>query len=223
VATVGIVPAAGYAARLQPLDRSKEVLEVAGKPLIAHLVERMRIAGATEVRVVTRPEKTDVIAHAQALEAAVILGRPATINESFVAGMAGLAPDDVVLLGFPDSLWEPPDGYRALLAAVEDGDEIALGLFDAPGVAGSDYLVLDESGDIVGIDIKPEHPRSTFIWGCAAARVRALEGLERVEWPSQFMNARRVEHADVRGIVLSDSYVDIGTKESLRRALASFS
>ncbi len=223
MAVVGVVPAAGYAVRLQPLDRSKEVLEVAGKPLIAHLIERMRIGGATELRVVTRPEKTDVIAHAEALDAAVVLAHPATINESFAAGMAGLAANDVVLLGFPDSLWEPPDGYRALLEAVEDGDEIALGLFDAPGVVGSDYLVLDESGQIVGIDIKPEHPRSTLIWGCAAARVRALDGLERVEWPSEFMNARRLQHADVRGVVLSDSYVDIGTKESLRRALASSS
>ena len=218
---VGILPAAGYAVRLQPLDCSKEVLEVEGKPLIAHLAERMRIGGADQLRVVTRPEKTDVIARARELGADVVLAHPATINESFAAGMAGLAPGDVVLLGFPDSLWEPPDGYRGLVEAVEGGEEIALGLFDAPGVMGSDYLVLDDSGRIVGIDIKPEHPRSTFIWGCAAARVRALEGLDRVEWPSQFMNARRVERGELFGVKLSDSYIDIGTKETLRRVLAS--
>lgn len=220
---IGLIPAAGYAERLQPLDCSKEVLEVAGKPLIAHVAERMRTGGASALRVVTRPEKLDVIAQAQSLEASVIRAHPATINESFAAGMTGLAPDDVVLLGFPDSLWEPPDGYRTLVEAVKGGEEIALGLFDAPGVAGSDYLVLDDAGRIVSIDIKPARPRSTLIWGCAAARVRALEGLERVEWPSQFMIARQAQGGDIFGVLLSDSYVDIGTKESLRQALASSS
>lgn len=220
---IGLIPAAGYAERLQPLDCSKEVLEVAGKPLIAHVAERMRTGGASALRVVTRPEKLDVIAQAQSLEASVIRAHPATINESFAAGMTGLAPDDVVLLGFPDSLWEPPDGYRTLVEAVKGGEEIALGLFDAPGVAGSDYLVLDDAGRIVSIDIKPARPRSTLIWGCAAARVRALEGLERVKWPSQFMIARQAQGGDIFGVLLSDSYVDIGTKESLRQALASSS
>jgi hypothetical protein len=90
-------------------------------------------------------------------------------------------------------------------------------------VEGSDYLVLDDAGRITDIDIKPMHPRSTLIWGCAAARVRALEGLERVEWPSDFMNARRAAGHELFGVLLSDSYVDIGTKESLRQALASSS
>jgi NDP-sugar pyrophosphorylase family protein len=220
---VGVVPAAGYATRLQPLDCSKEVLEVGGKPMMDHLVDRMRDGGATEVRVVTRPEKHDVIDHAGRLDASVVRAHPATINESFAAGMTGLAPDDIVLLGFPDSIWEPRDGYRVLVKAVEGGEEIALGLFDAPSVAGSDYLVFDDSGRITDIDIKPARPRSTFIWGCAAARVRALEGLERVEWPSDFMNARRAAGQELFGVPLSDSYVDIGTKESLRQALASSS
>jgi NDP-sugar pyrophosphorylase family protein len=220
---VGVVPAAGYATRLQPLDCSKEVLEVGGKPMMDHLVDRMRDGGATEVRVVTRPEKHDVIDHAGRLDASVVRAHPATINESFAAGMTGLAPDDIVLLGFPDSIWEPRDGYRVLVKAVDGGEEIALGLFDAPGVAGSDYLVFDDSGRITDIDIKPARPRSTYIWGCAAARVRALEGLERVEWPSDFMNARRAAGQELFGVPLSDSYVDIGTKESLRQALASSS
>ena len=172
---------------------------------------------------VTRPEKHDVIDHAGGLDASVVRAHPATINESFAAGMTGLAPDDIVLLGFPDSIWEPRDGYRVLVKAVEGGEGIALGLFDAPGVAGSDYLVFDDSGRITDIDIKPARPRSTFIWGCAAARVRALEGLERVEWPSDFMNARRAAGQELFGVPLSDSYVDIGTKESLRQALASSS
>jgi glucose-1-phosphate thymidylyltransferase len=223
MAIVGVLPSAGYAERLQPLEGSKEVIEVGGRPLIDFLVERMHTGGADELRVVTRPEKQDVIAYAEGVGATVVLGHPANINESFAAGMVGLGRDDMVLLGFPDSIWEPVDGYLRLVEAVERGDELALGLFDAPGVVGSDYLRLDAEGRIVGFDIKPERPASTWIWGAAAARVRALEGLEREEWPSAFMDARRRQGLELRGIPLSDSYVDIGTKETLWRTLASSS
>ena len=74
MAVVGIVPAAGYATRLQPLEGSKELLEVAGKPVMDHVLERMLAAGATELRIVTRPEKHDVIEHAATLGAAVVTG-----------------------------------------------------------------------------------------------------------------------------------------------------
>jgi glucose-1-phosphate thymidylyltransferase len=179
------------------------------------------VGGATELRVVTRPEKEDVIAYAQTVGATVVLGHPANINQSFAAAMRGLAGDDVVLLGFPDSIWEPVDGYRTLVEAVIGGEELALGLFDAPGVVGSDYLRLDDSGRIVGFDIKPDKPASTWIWGAAAARVRALDGLEREEWPSAFMDGKRRQGVELCGIPLSDTYIDVGTKDALRQTLAS--
>ena len=46
--------------------------------------------------------------------------------------------------------------------------------------AHSHYVTADAAtGRIVGFDIKPDKPASTWIWGAAAARVRALDGLER--------------------------------------------
>jgi glucose-1-phosphate thymidylyltransferase len=220
---VGVIPAAGHAERLQPLNGSKEMIEIGGRPVIDRIVERMRAGGAAELRVVTRPEKEDVIAYAGRVGASVVLGRPATINESFAAGMAGLAPEDVILLGFPDTIWEPLDGYRLLVEAVEQGEDVVLGMFEAAEVAGADFVRLDEAGRIEGIDIKPERPASDLIWAAAAARRRALEGLERVEWPSSHMQARLRERGPLRGIRLSRSYVDIGTREALRRALTSSS
>ena len=214
---VGVVPAAGYALRLQPLPHSKEMLQVGGRPIMDYLVDRMRAGGADEIRVVTRREKEDVIAHCERLGASVVLAEPPTINASLAAGVEGLAPADTVLLGFPDSLWMPDDGFRRLAETVESGPDVALGLFDAPGVEGSDYLVLDESGAITDIDIKPVEPRSTWIWGCAAARARALEGLADVEWPSTHMLELRARGVDVAGVPLSSVYLDIGTPSSLER------
>lgn len=222
MAIVGIVPAAGYAVRLQPLDRSKELLEIAGRPVIDYLVERMGAGGAEEIRVVTRPEKEDIVSYAQGIGAAVVLAHPPTINDSFVAGLSGLRPEDIALLGFPDSLWQPPDGYRTLVDAVGGGSEMALGLFEAPGVIGSDYLRLDDSGGIADIEIKPLHPASDWIWGCAAARVRSLEGLEQEEWPSAHVNRLLRRKELVKGIPLSAEYIDIGTPASLRQATAAW-
>jgi glucose-1-phosphate thymidylyltransferase len=214
----GVIPAAGYATRLQPLSCSKEILPINGRPVMDYVIDRMRLAGCTEVRVVTRPDKTDVIAHAEEVGATVVLARPATPGESFVAGMEGLAPDDVVLIGWPDTLWEPDDGYVPLVDAVERGQEIALGLFRTPDLQRSDVLSFDDSGRVTGIHIKPADPPSAWIWGCAAARARALAGLEREEWPGSFFNSLCERGFDLHVVRLSDVWLDIGTKEALERA-----
>jgi glucose-1-phosphate thymidylyltransferase len=129
VEIVGVIPAAGYATRLQPLPCSKEVYELNGRPMMDYLVDRLLAGGSSRLCVVTRPEKKDVIEPAKALGAEVVLAHPASVSESLLAGMEGVATDDIVLVGFPDTLWEPEAGYRPLVAAVKDGCDVALGLF----------------------------------------------------------------------------------------------
>ena len=215
---VGVVPAAGLATRLQPLETSKELLEIGGRPVIDYLLERMRAGGAEELRVVTRPEKADVIDHARGAGATVTLGAPASAAESFSLGLAGLEPDDVVLLGFPDTIWEPPDGFARLVDQL-GGDDAALGLFRTPDLARSDVVVLD--GDRVdAIAVKPETPPSDLIWGCAAVRCSALEGLAEHAEAGTLLDGL-AKAGRVRGVYLSDSWVDIGTPEALARARAS--
>src|SRR5258708_5138241 len=94
------------------------------------LVERMKAAPCDELRVVTRPEKRDVVAHARGLGAHVVEGHPGSLAESLLAGARDLADDDVVLIGFPDSIWEPVDGFQRVLALLRDGWSVALGLFE---------------------------------------------------------------------------------------------
>ena len=221
---VGVIPAAGYATRLQPLECSKEVLMVGGKPVMDHLADRMRKGGCTRLRVVTRAEKQDVVAHCAELGAEVVLAEPATVSESFAAGMAGLAGEDIVLIGFPDTLWSPDDGYRVLVRAVQSGCDAALGLFriQARDLPRSDVVALDESGKVLGVHVKPEEPRSEWVWGCAAARVGTMAGLADTEWPGGYFDQLSAEGRDVRGFPLSDDWLDIGTRDALRRAEARF-
>lgn len=220
MAIVGVIPAAGYATRLQPLSGSKEMLPVQGLPVMDYVIGRMRRAGCTELRIVTRPEKEDVIAHAEELGASIVLGYPSTTSESFAQGIAGLAPEEIVLMGWPDTIWEPEDGYRPLVSAVEGGQEIALGLFQTPDLERSDVVSFDDAGRVTGIHIKPAKPPSSWIWGCAAARAGALAGLEREEWPGSFFDSLRKNGSELYSVRLSDVWLDIGTSEALERAAA---
>jgi glucose-1-phosphate thymidylyltransferase len=217
---VGVIPAAGYATRLQPLPGSKEVLPVRGKPVMDYLVDRMRSGGCTRIRVVTRAEKEDVVAHAEHVGAEVVLANPKSVSESFVAGMKGLTSDDVVLIGFPDTLWEPETGYVPLVHAVTKGRDVALGLFriSPDDLTRSDVVVFDREGRVTGIDVKPGTARSEWIWGCAAGRREIWAGLHRTEWPGGYIDLLCRKGYDVQGIQLSDVWLDVGTREALRRA-----
>lgn len=220
MAVVGVLPAAGYATRLQPLDVSKEVLRVGGRPVIDYVLERMRVARCDEIRVVTRPEKEDVVAYAEEVGARVLLGHPGTVTESFAAGLRDLAPDDVVLIGWPDAIWEPKDGYVKLLATLhESGCELVLGLFHLErDLERSDVVTVDGRDRVTRVHVKPDVPPSSWVWGCAAARVRALSDLASEEWPGGYFDVLARRGVEIVGVRLSDRWLDIGTREALAQA-----
>ena len=215
------MPAAGYATRLQPLDCSKEVYPVGGRPLMDYVVERMRAAPCDEVRIVTRPDKRDVIEHAAELGAQVVEGRPETLAESVALGVEGLHPDDVALIGLPDTIWEPADGFTQLLAGLNGDADVVLGLFASPEPERSDVVSLDESGRVTAVAVKPDRPRTNLIWGCAAARVGALDGLDQLEWPGDHFDAL-ARAGRARAVQLGAGYLDVGTRDALSRAEARF-
>jgi glucose-1-phosphate thymidylyltransferase len=224
VAIIGAVPAAGYATRLQPLSCSKEVYPIRGRPVMDYLIERMRIAGASEIRVVTRPEKLDVVENASRHGATVVEGYPRLLAESLFTAIGDLPGDDIVLFGFPDSIWEPRDGYSTVVDLLDDGCEVALGLFRTSEPQRCEVVTLSDteasSGQVAGIELRPPAPAANLIWGCAAARASALRGLEREREPGEYFNSL-CSRGVVAGVWLSDTYIDIGTREGLREALGT--
>jgi glucose-1-phosphate thymidylyltransferase len=213
---IGVIPAAGEARRLQPLTGAKEMVIVAGRPIMEYLVERMRAAGARDVVVVTRPDKPDVAAHAATLGLRVVYGTPATAAESLALGLRDADEDDVVLLGFPDTIWQPVDGFTRLLEELNEGADAVLGVFESPEPERSDVVALD--GDrVLSVEVKPSEPRSALIWGCAVARKRALEGLRRHDEPGTLFD-ELAGQGRVRAVPFPGQMIDIGTPEALARA-----
>lgn len=220
MAIVGVIPAAGYATRLQPLSGSKETYPIHGRPVIDFLVERLRRGGCSELRLVTRPEKRDVAEYGRRQGAIVIEASPASPAASLVAGIDGVAEQDLVLFGYPDSIWEPVDGFRSLVALARSGSEVALGLFRTTEVERPDVVEVDGSGVVTKVDVDSSLPPPHLIWGCAAARARALRGLADHDDPGDHFSAL-CGAVPIAGLILSDHYVDVGTRPGLRRALSS--
>ena len=214
---VGVVPAAGHATRLPGIDGSKEICSVGGRPVLEYVVERLRAAAVDDLRVVTRPEKEDVVEHARHLDATIVLGRPPSLAASFALGCDGLAPDDIALLGLPDTVWEPADAFVRLLRALTDAVEVVLGLFPAAEPERSDVVVVDAEGRVAAVEVKPARPSSAVLWGCAAVRARAVAEIGAAGDPGLAFDAL-ARRGKVRGVRFDGWFLDIGTPEALRRA-----
>jgi glucose-1-phosphate thymidylyltransferase len=214
---VGVLPAAGRAARLQPLAGSKELLELAGRPVLEYAVERLRAGGADEIRVVTRPDKDDVRAHALALRLDVVEAQPESLAASIAAGVEGLGPDDAVLIDLPDSVWESVDGFTKLVEAMEPGTDLVLAVFRSAEPERGDVVEVDADGAVHRVSVKPAEPAGDLVWGAAAARASALGALRRHADPGQLFD-ELARGGRVRAVRFPGEFIDIGTKEALALA-----
>lgn len=214
---VGVIPAAGSAQRLQPLPCSKEVYPIGGLPVMDCVVERMRAAGCGELRVVTRPDKPDVVAHARELGAIVIEGEPASLAQSLALGLRGLDDSEVVLVGLPDTIWDPVEGFVSLLEHLGDRAAAVLGVFESDAPERSDVVVLDEGGFVRSVHVKEARPPGRLVWGCAAAKVAALAGLERHREPGHHFAALAAA-GRLRAVRFPGKLIDIGTPAALAAA-----
>lgn len=213
------MPAAGYARRLQPLATSKEMVPVGGRPVMDYLLERLRSARCTEILVVTRPDKLDVIDHARRSGAHVVLARPATLGASIRAGMAGLPPDAIVLVGFPDTIWQPPDGFRTLRSLVAAGRPAVLGLFTTADPARSEVVRLGADDRILAIERAGGPAPTAWIWGGLAARRPVLDDLPAT--PSLAHWLMTLARLGVLSAARLGDLVDIGVPEALAAARRS--
>jgi phosphoribosyl 1,2-cyclic phosphodiesterase len=182
-----------------------------------YVVERMRHAPCAELRVVTRPAKRDVIENAARHGAKVIEADPASLGESLICGIEGLDDDDVVLVGFPDSIWEPVDGYSRVLRLLDDGWAVGLGLFEAQEMRRYEPVVADDSGRVRRIEFKPDRPSSSWLWGCAAVRAGTLRALRGRDEPGPFFDSLAAE-GRVGAVRLPGRYLDMGTPAGLDQA-----
>src|SRR3954454_1260487 len=232
----GIVPAAGQGSRIQPLAFSKELLPVGSRrdgdcerprAVSEYLVERLVLGGADKLCFVISPGKSDILEyyggdvfsarvfysvqpHASGLCDAIFRARPL------------VAPSEQVLVGLPDTIWFPATALREL-----PNDELSFLLFPVDHPQLFDAVVLD--GDrVVEIQVKQAGAASNWIWGAfrmSAAGFRDLHLLWkqrdcRDEYFGTLVNAYLGAGGCGIGIKAGHSYVDVGTLNGYRTAMA---
>jgi hypothetical protein len=219
---VAVIPALGGPDQDPQLD----LFPVRGRPVLDRLIDRVRLAEAGLVRVVTRDDRPELIAHLQPLGVEVLLTAPAGDLAAIGLGITGCGPDDVVLIGIPERWWEPTNGFVRLVAALTADPlrQAALGLFQTPEQMQHDEVVVeaDEMGlTVVSVRPGPPTPVSDITWGCAVARASALSDLGGLGTIGELWHRLATDRpGSVVGLHLGRDYLDVGTAEGRERARA---
>lgn len=232
----GIIPAAGAGNRIQPLAFSKELLPVGSRldgttecprAVSEYLVERMLAAGATRLCFVISPGKSDILGYyggrvGPADAVYVVQPSPAGLCDALFQGAALVAPDETVLIGLPDTIWFPADGFCKL----PDG-ELSFLLFSVERPELFDAVVTDTQGRVREIRVKQRNAGSSWIWGAVkmpGAVFHELHALwqqpgRRDEYLGTLVNAWLAEGGRATAVCAGKHYVDVGTVHGYREAL----
>ncbi len=168
-----LVLAAGYATRLYPLtlDRPKALLEVGGRPMLDHVLERLQAMGVDETIVVTNAKFTPHFEEwATGKESVLIVNDGTTSNDdrlgaigdtAFVLDQTGLDDDLVVVAG--DNLFgEDVSGFAAYGQKVDAPVLAVLDVGDLSRMGEYNQIEIDDEGRITFFEEKPENARSTL-------------------------------------------------------------
>lgn len=176
---IGLIPAAGYATRLENLPCSKEIYplfangknkQVKDYPVSKCLIDAYRKAGIKEIHMIIREGKEDIcekLGNGDAYDVKINYsythipyGPAYTVDQAYT-----LYSDNYVALGFPDTLFKPHTAYTRLIEKQQDTNaDVVLGLFHTSNPQKTDMIKFNEKGKIQSIVIKPKETNLLWAW-----------------------------------------------------------
>ncbi|HVI78119.1 MAG TPA: sugar phosphate nucleotidyltransferase [Candidatus Acidoferrum sp.] len=234
--TWGIIPAAGRGSRIQPLAFSKELLPVGSRvddgrerprAVSEYLVERMILAGATRLAFVVSPGKADIMQYfggrlGNTAICYAVQQDPNGLCDALFTALPFIAPEDEVLIGLPDTIWFPLDGFQQLPAR-----RFSFLLFHVQRPQLFDAVCCDAEGFVSEIQVKKPNPTSNWVWGAFRMPGRTLAALHelwcerrpRDEYMGTLVNEYIARGGVVNGVKRGEVYVDVGTLHGYHEAL----
>ena len=243
-----LILAAGYGTRLYPLitNTPKPLLTVADKPLINHIMDKIRpLSGLDEVLVVTNDKfHKNFEEWAQKIQPSFpvpvkIINDGTTTPENRLGSIGDIdfvikkckIDNDLLVLGGDNLFDYSLEAY--LVFARAKTPAVTIGLYDIKDLkAATIYGVaqIAQDGKLTSFEEKPAQPRSTLIAMCFYHCPRAsLSCLEQYIRQTQKMDKAGdyihwlCEEKGVYGFKFSGKWYDIGSMESYREAQEKFS
>lgn len=180
-----LIVAAGKGLRLRRHGKSKPLVELCGKPLIAHVIENAKIAGVKDFVVVTGYEATVLEAYLHDLAPKLGVSIRTVYNHEYEKpnGLSVFAARDEMnqrfLLAMCDHLMDPEMVRELAIQTITD-DEVLLGIdtrLDNPYVDLEDVTRVRVVGgriDAIGKDMENYNAFDTGIFLCSHGFFRAL-------------------------------------------------
>jgi glucose-1-phosphate thymidylyltransferase len=232
----GLVPAAPRGGRIQPLAFSKEPPPVGSRgddgnarpyAISEYLVERLILGGPDKICFVILPGKSDFLKYFgdhydSAQLAYVVQPEPLGLCDALFRASTVVGRDDDVIVGLPDTVWLAAAALRAL-----PGADLSFLLFPVGHPEFFDAVVLD--GDrVTEIQVKKPNATSTWIWGAFRMSARGFRELQAFwtkrdrcdEYFGTLVNAYLAAGGRGTGLKAGESYVDVGTIDGYRTAMA---
>ncbi|HVW93527.1 MAG TPA: sugar phosphate nucleotidyltransferase [Devosia sp.] len=233
---LGIIPAAGRGSRIQPLGFSKELLPVGSRSgelgerpcaVSEYLLERMVAGGADKLCFVIGPGKSDILeyyaaGYQDAASVYVVQPSPAGLCDAVFRAAALVNDEEPVLVGLPDTVWFPVEGFTML-----PDDRLAFLLFPVDNPQHFDAVVV-EGEAVRRIEVKQVNASSHWVWGAFKMPGHVFHQLHQLwlrpdrqdEYFGTLINAFIAEGGSAVGIKAGQTYVDVGTIDGYRAALA---
>jgi glucose-1-phosphate thymidylyltransferase len=231
----GIIPAAGDGKRMQPLAFSKELLPVGSRvddgverprAVSEYLLERMICAGVDKVCFVISPRKSDIVAYygsgiGQVYTCYAVQPKASGLCDSIFRALPLIHPDEVVVVGLPDTIWFPVDG----LSHLPDGT-LSFLLFPVEKPELFDAVVTTPDGRVTEIQVKQPGASTPWVWGAFKLPGRILHELHALwvargrldEYVGTLVNAWLSSGGEAWGVPAGQSYIDVGTLHGYRAA-----
>jgi glucose-1-phosphate thymidylyltransferase len=231
----GIIPAAGIGSRIQPLAFSKELLPVGlrreglterPRAVSEYLVDRMVAGGATKLCFVISAGKSDIIAYfggsyGPANICYAVQEQAAGLCDALFRALPLVAPEEEVLVGLPDTVWFPEDGYRRL------GSGLSFLLFNVDEPHLFDAVVTDGAGGVLEIQVKSPQAKTHWVWGAFKLDGRILRTLHDLwvereredEYLGTLINEYLSRGGRATAVPEGQAYVDTGTLHGYHEAM----